>query len=164
MDAVRRSLKRPVRRQIESPLFYEGWASYAESLLIEYGYLEDPRELLVDRRRNLWRAARCQIDAGLTIGKLNEHDAIDLLTACGFAPKEASRQLHRFRLNPGYQLCYCYGSYEFRKLKQSYNGMMQSNEFYGYLLEGGELPFYLIEKRFEQLLPKKQRSQYVKHA
>jgi len=154
LDSVRRSLKRPIRRQIESPLFYEGWASYAESLLTEYGYLEDPRELLVDRRRNLWRAARCQIDVGLTIGTLTEKDAIDLVTTCGFAPEEASRQLDRFRLNPGYQLCYCYGSYEFRKLRQSYNDIMGSNEFYNFLLEGGELPFHLTEKRFKHLLPK----------
>jgi len=154
LDSVRRSLKRPVRRQIESPLFYEGWASYAESLLIEYGYLEDPREFLVDRKRNLWRAARCQIDVGMTIGKLTENDAIDLLETCGFAPQEASRQLDRFRLNPGYQLCYCYGSYEFRKLKQSYNDIIGGSEFYNFLLEGGELPFHLIEKRFDHLLPK----------
>ena len=154
LDSVRRSLKRPVRRQIESPLFYEGWASYAESLLIEYGYLEDPREFLVDRKRNLWRAARCQIDVGLTIGKLTENDAIDLLETCGFVPQEASRQLDRFRLNPGYQLCYCYGSYEFRKLKQSYNGIVEGSEFYSLLLEGGELPFHLIKRRFEHLLPK----------
>ena len=37
LDSIRRSLKNPIRRQIESPLFYEGWASYAESMLIEYG-------------------------------------------------------------------------------------------------------------------------------
>ncbi|MGD8883140.1 MAG: DUF885 family protein, partial [Desulfobacterales bacterium] len=33
LDSIRRSLKNPIRRQIESPLFYEGWASYAESML-----------------------------------------------------------------------------------------------------------------------------------
>jgi uncharacterized protein (DUF885 family) len=39
LDSIRRRLKNPIRRQIESPLFYEGWASYAESLLVEYGYM-----------------------------------------------------------------------------------------------------------------------------
>jgi uncharacterized protein (DUF885 family) len=45
LDSIRRSLKNPIRRQIESPLFYEGWASYAESMLIEYGYLEETMQL-----------------------------------------------------------------------------------------------------------------------
>jgi uncharacterized protein (DUF885 family) len=151
LDALRRNLKNPIRRQIESPLFYEGWASYAESMLIEYGYLDDPLERLVSAKRNLWRSARCQIDVGLTIGKLSENTAVDLLKTCGFAAAEASRQLDRFRLNPGYQLCYCYGSHEFKQLKKKYSHFLKGKDFYSFLLEGGELPFHLIEKRFENL-------------
>jgi uncharacterized protein (DUF885 family) len=151
LDSFRRSLKNPIRRQIESPLFYEGWASYAESMLIEYGYLDDPLELLVSFKRNLWRSARCQIDVGLTLGKLTENDAVDLLKKCGFAVQEASRQLDRFRLNPGYQLCYCYGSHEFKQLKQNYGDLLAGKDFHSFLLEGGEIPFDLIEKRFEKL-------------
>jgi hypothetical protein len=152
LDSSRRRLKNPIRRQIESPLFYEGWASYAESMLIEYGYLNDPLELLVSSKRDLWRAARCQIDVGLTIGKLSENSAVDLLKICGFATAEASRQLDRFRLNPGYQLCYCYGSYEFKQLKKKYGFRLAGNDFYRLLLEGGELPFQLVDKRFESRL------------
>jgi len=149
LDSFRRSLKNSIRRQIESPLFYEGWASYAESMLIEYGYLNDPMELLVSLKRDLWRSARCQIDVGLTIGKLSENRAVELLKTCGFAAAEASRQLDRFRLNPGYQLCYCYGSHEFKQLKKKYGPRLADNDFYRFLLEGGELPFHMIEKRFE---------------
>ena len=149
LDSSRRHLKNPIRRQVESPLFYEGWASYAESMLIEYGYLEDPLELLVSCKRNLWRSARCQIDVGLTIGKISDNTAVDLLQTCGFAAAEASRQLDRFRLNPGYQLCYCYGSHEFKKLRKKYGDFFKGKDYYRFLLEGGELPFHLIEKRFE---------------
>jgi uncharacterized protein (DUF885 family) len=150
LDSFRRRLANPIRRQIESPLFYEGWASYAESMLIEYGYLNDPLEALVSLKRELWRSARCQIDVGFTIGELSEPAAIDLLTTCGFDPAEATRQLDRFRLNPGYQLCYCYGSYEFKQLKNKYGHLFESKDFYRFLLEGGELPFDLIERRFEK--------------
>jgi uncharacterized protein (DUF885 family) len=151
LDSLRRKLSNPIRRQIESPLFYEGWASYAESMLIEYGYLEDPLELLVSLKRELWRSARCQIDVGFTIGKLTEPTALDLLQTCGFDAAEASRQLDRFRLNPGYQLCYGYGSHEFKRLKKKYGHQFESKDFYTFLLSGGELPFHLIEKRFENL-------------
>lgn len=154
LDSIRRSLKNPIRRQIESPLYYEGWASYAESMLIEYGYLEDPLELLVSFKRNLWRSARCQIDVGLTLGKLTENDAVDLLKTCGFSSEEALRQLDRYHLNPGYQLCYCYGSYEFRQLKKKYGHRLEGKDFHSFLLEGGELPFHLIKKRLENLRSK----------
>ena len=151
LDSIRRKLNNPIRRQIESPLFYEGWASYAESMLIEYGYLNDALESLVSLKRELWRSARCQIDVGFTIGKLSNSTAVDLLKTCGFAPAEAARQLDRFRLNPGYQLCYCYGSHEFKQLKKKYGDQLEGKDFYNFLLEGGELPFHLIEKRFENL-------------
>jgi uncharacterized protein (DUF885 family) len=151
LDSFRRRLKNPIRRQIESPLFYEGWASYAESMLIEYGYLNDPMESLVSLKRELWRSARCQIDVGFTIGKLSEPAALELLETCGFASAEAKRQLDRFRLNPGYQLCYGYGSHEFKQLKKKYGHLLEGKTFYSFLLEGGELPFHLIEKRFENL-------------
>lgn len=150
LDSFRRRLANPIRRQIESPLFYEGWASYAESMLIEYGYLNDPLEALVSLKRELWRSARCQIDVGFTTGKLSQQAALDLLTTCGFDPAEAKRQLDRFRLNPGYQLCYGYGSYEFKQLKNKFGHLFESKDFYRFLLEGGELPFDLIERRFEK--------------
>jgi hypothetical protein len=137
LDSLRRQLKNPIRRQIESPLFYEGWASYSESLLSEYEYL--------------WRSARCQIDAGLTTGRITETDAIELLKTCSFSEPEARRQIDRFRLNPGYQVCYSLGSHEFKQLKAKHGSKMANQRFYEYLLNGGELPFHLIEKRLSQL-------------
>ncbi len=47
LDSFRRRLANPIRRQIESPLFYEGWATYVESLLTEQGYINRPIEILV---------------------------------------------------------------------------------------------------------------------
>jgi len=151
LDAVRRRLSNPVRRQIESPLFYEGWASYAEYLLIESGYITSPMDLLVDYKRRLWRSARCQVDVGLTTGKINPGQAINLLVVCGFSPAEARRQVDRFRLNPGYQLCYSLGCHEFKQLRASYGNRMDMDQFHRVLLEGGQLPFHLIEQRLDAL-------------
>ena len=61
LDSIRRRLANPVRRQIESPLFYEGWASYAESLLIDYGYVQAPLEYLVDCRIQGVKGSRIQV-------------------------------------------------------------------------------------------------------
>jgi len=149
LDTIRCRLKNPVRRQIESPLFYEGWASYAEFLLVDAGYVHRPMDLLVDHKRRLWRSARCQVDVGLATGKIDDRDAICLLEVCGFSTEEARRQIDRFRLNPGYQLCYSLGCHEFRQLKDSYGHRMNATDFHTFLLEGGELPFHLIHKRFD---------------
>ncbi len=149
LDYKRRMLENPVRRQIELPLFYEGWASYAESLLIEYFYVTQPIELLIHRKRNLWRAARCQIDIGLCTGMLTMEEGIELLTGAGFTGGEAKNQIERFALNPGYQLCYSLGCYEILKLRELFGTHMGREGFHTKLLECGELPFHLIAKRFE---------------
>jgi uncharacterized protein (DUF885 family) len=152
LDSVRRKLDNPTRRQIESPLFYEGWAYYGESLLAEYDYVDNPMDHLVDWKRRLWRAARCQIDVGLTAGMLSRDEAVELVTAAGFSPIEANYQIDHFRLNPGYQLCYSLGRYEIMQLRKTYGTRMDLDEFHTRLLEGGQLPFQLIEKRFEASL------------
>jgi len=150
LDTVRRSLENPVRRQIESPLFYEGWASYAESLLTENNYINNPLQMIVDFKRRLWRAARCQIDAGLPTGRLERQDAEKLLITAGFSQQEAERQIDRFQLNPGYQLCYCLGQYEIKQIKKDVAPKIGNKRFHNLMLEGGELPFHLIKKRWEK--------------
>jgi len=158
LDSVRRKLENPIRRQIESPLFYEGWATYAETLLADSGYVTRPEDRLVDFRRRLWRAARCQIDAGFPRGKLDMNGAVRLLTRTGFSEEEAVGQIKRFCLTPGYQLCYCLGSYEITKLKNTYGHRTGLQEFHDILLGGGELPFHLVEKRLEASLNPDTRS------
>jgi hypothetical protein len=153
LDGARRKHTNPVRRQIESPLFYEGWAYYAESLLAEYGYVDQPMELLVDCKRRLWRAARCQIDVGLSTGNLKPADAIDLLTVAGFSAEEAKTQVNRFRLNPGYQLCYSLGRYEIMELRKVFAARLGRDGFHRELLEGGQLPFDLAERRLKTVEP-----------
>ncbi len=149
LDSTRRMIQNPVRSQIESPLFYEGWAYYVESLLTEFGYADRPMDRLIDRKRRLWRAARCQIDVGLNSQRLVPDDAIRLLTTAGFSPEEARAQVDRFRLNPGYQLCYSLGRFEILRLREAYAGQMGHERFHRLLLEGGELPFQLIDKRLK---------------
>ena len=152
LDSVRRKLENPIRRQIESPLFYEGWAYYGESLLAELGYVDNPMDELVDWKRRLWRAARCQIDVGLTAGMLSRDEAVERVTDAGFSPIEANHQIDHFRLNPGYQLCYSLGRHEIVQLRETYGNRMDLDHFHKQLLEGGQLPFQWIKRRFDTLL------------
>lgn len=152
LDECRRKISNPVRAQIESPLFYEGWAYYVESLLTECGYVHDPLDELVDTRRRLWRAARCWIDTGINTGKLSAEHALDLMVKTGYSTQEARRHLDRFRLNPGYQLCYSLGRHEIIKLRKRYQDGMGLDLFHREMLTAGQLPFQLLDKRFQKLL------------
>jgi hypothetical protein len=151
LDTIRRHLKNPVRRQIESPLFYEGWAYYAEAILAESGHVKNELELLVDCKRRLWRAARCLIDSGLAMQNFTMEKGADLLVSVGFAVDEAMAQVERFRLNPGYQLCYSLGKYEIVELRKRFLPTFGWQHFHRLLLEGGEIPFHLAAWRFENL-------------
>ena len=151
IDSIRRTLSNPVRRQIESALFYEGWAYYAETLLAQYGYVNSPLALLVDRKRRLWRAARCQIDTGLSTGRMSKEAATDLLIRTGFNSHEARRQIIRFQLNPGYQVCYTLGRFEIEQLKRHWEPQLGEHNFHTLLLNGGQLPFHLADRRFQEL-------------
>ncbi len=152
LDSIRRHLDNEVRRQVESPLFYEGWAYYAESILAESGYVTDELELLVDCKRRLWRAARCLIDSGLAMKRVTTEEAANLLVSVGFAADEAVAQIERFQLSPGYQLCYSLGKYEIVDLRQRFLDKLGWKRFHRLLLEGGELPYKLASWRFENLI------------
>jgi hypothetical protein len=152
LDIIRRSLDNPVRRQVESPLFYEGWAYYAESILAESGYVEEELELLVDCKRRLWRAARCLIDSGLALQRFTREEAAGLLVSVGFAADEAVAQIERFLLNPGYQLCYSLGKYEIVDLRERFISRLGWKRFHSLLLESGEIPFRLATWRLEHFI------------
>ncbi len=141
LDSFRRNLKNPVRRQVESPIFYEGWACFAESLLIKTGWITDPTEKLVDAKRRLWRTARGLADAGVATGILSLEAAAELLVTCGFSYDEAMRQAVRFRLNPGYQLCYSFGRLEFESIWEEYSKTTDIFAFCNSVLMQGEIPF-----------------------
>ncbi len=150
LDIFRKNITNPIRRQIESPLFYEGWAYYAESIPVETGYINDPVEILVDLKRQLWRSARCQIDVGLATGKLSKAGAVKLLRTASFSEDEAVAQVNRFGLNPGYQLCYSLGKFEIKELRKKHEPSLGFKKFHRALLEGGELPFHLADLNLER--------------
>ncbi len=151
LDSVRRKIPNPIRRQMESPLFYEGWATYAERLLGDYGYVQGPMDCLVHARRRLWRAARCRIDVGLATGSLGKGEAVALLVRTGISAEDAARQVRRFQLSPGYQLCYTLGCHEILRLRSAHGNRLGLNRFHREILEGGQLPFGIIDQRLEKI-------------
>jgi len=151
LDSVRRNIKNPIRRQIESPLFYEGWASYAESLIEEFGYHNNNIQRLIGLRRQAWRAIRAKLDVGIRINKMKSSDAAAELCWLGYSPGRVKAMLRHYILTCGYQLCYTIGKFEIESLRKRFVSRMGIKNFHDYLLAGGELPFDCIKNRMERL-------------
>ncbi len=155
LDHLRIHHPNPIRRQIESPLFYEGWACYAEQLLDDYGYVNDPRVKLIQLKRQLWRTLRAILDVKIHTGRISLAQASAEIENLGFSRTRAQRQVRRFALTPGYQLCYFMGSHEILELRRRFAPTLGLKEFHEILLAGGQLPFHLVERRLEARKGKK---------
>ena len=149
LDHLRIHHSNPIRRQIESPLFYEAWACYGEQLLDELGYIQDPRQQLIGLKRQLWRSLRATLDVELQMGKISLARGAEKIETVGYSSKRAQRQIRRFALTPGYQLCYSIGMYEILRMRKRFSSHLGLKAFHDTLLDGGQLPFHLVKKRLE---------------
>jgi len=155
LDSIRRSLKNPLRQQLESPLFYEGWASYSERLIKESGYINAPEQKIVGLRRQAWRAVRAMLDVGIRINKFKLTDAESALKNLGYNPSIVKSMLRHYLLTPGYQLCYTIGKFELERLQKKFVPKTGLKDFHDNVLSSGQIPFYLLEKRLEGSLCRK---------
>jgi hypothetical protein len=150
LDTLRLSLPGLVARQYESPLYYEGWACYAETLLLSEGYLDQtPGNLLVGWQRRLWRALRGQADLELHRGRWDLEESCRRLDQAGYPPGTSRLQVLQLALNPGYQLCYTLGLREILRLREKFAPSLGLARFHEVFLDGGQLPFPWVEKRLK---------------
>lgn len=140
LDASRWSLKRPLRRHIEFPIFYEGWASFAEELLFDTGFFAGPTDRILMAKRRYWRAIRGIIDLDIQTGVRSLANAADFLTRAGLNRDQATAMVRRYALKPGYQLCYTIGRRKFKDLYRQFNGRGKDPaEFARRVLAQGEI-------------------------
>ena len=149
LDHLRIHHSNPIRRQIESPLFYEGWACYAETLLDKLGYIRNPHQQIIGLKRRLWHSLRAILDVELQTGKTTLAEGAKKIEEVGFYSERAKHQIRRFALTPRYQLCYFMGKHEIIRLREKFSSHLGVKFFHDTLLSGGEIPFHLVEKRLE---------------
>ncbi len=151
LDSVRRGIRNPIRQQIESPFFYEGWASYAERIIRESGYINNTVQKMIGLRREAWRAIRAKLDIGIRLNKISLSGAAEELHRLGYAPRRIKIMLKHYLLTYGYQLCYTIGKFEIERLAERFISQLGIRNFHNCLIEAGEIPFELIQKRMERL-------------
>jgi uncharacterized protein (DUF885 family) len=116
LDTSRWRLKRLIRRQIEFPVFYEGWACISEELLFETGFFQTSFDRMLSAKRRLWRAIRGKMDLEIHMRKKSLKQAAAFLSDYGMADTKASELVRKYILKPGYQLSYAIGRYYFRNI------------------------------------------------
>lgn len=147
LDISRWGLERACRRAIEQPLFYEGWACFAEELMRVTGYFSGLADRLLLARRRLWRAVRGRVDIGLQTGGMDVPAAAGHLRETGITERRAIGSARRYPLNPGYQQCYTIGLHRFLNLFDTY-GRDDDRRFVQTVLGQGEIGFTNLEGVF----------------
>ena len=149
LDVSRWSLTSPVLRPVERPVFYEGWACFAEETPARTGYLAAPGDRLILAKRRLWRAVRGKVDLGLQTGAMSLERAAALLTRTGMSSPQAESSARKYLLNPGYQSCYTVGLKRFQALYERYG----DNDLPGFsrlVLSQGEIRFDDLESVLQE--------------
>lgn len=146
LDTCRWSHSRPVRRQIEFPIFYEGWASFSEELLFDTGFFSGPVDALLMAKRRFWRALRGRADLDIHMRRKSMDDAAADLVTEGLSPAETQAMVRRYSLKPGYQLAYTLGRRRFRRLYEAWcEGEADPVGFAQRVLALGQIDFHHLE-------------------
>lgn len=151
LDTFRWLQERPARRHIEIPIFYEGWASFAEELMFDTGLFSGTAEGMLMAKRRFWRAVRGKVDFDIHMRRRTLDQAADYMAAQGMEPRRAGVMVRRYVLKPGYQLAYTIGRRRFRALYASAHRKAKGPAaFARRILALGEIGLDQLEKIFRQ--------------
>lgn len=149
LDMCRWNSSDPVRRPVEYPLFYEGWACFGEDLMLNTGAFDRDYDRLILARRRHRHAVRGRVDLLLHRGDLNLDTASRELEKAGFPRDRARETARKYALRPAYQMCYTIGRRRFQALYDCH-GERGMGPFASKVLAQGEILFEDMEKVLSQ--------------
>ena len=129
----------------------EGWAHYAEQMMVEQGFGgSDPRLKIAQLQMALLRDCRFVAAIELhTKGKSVDEAAEIFIKECGSPEPEARREAYRGTRDPGY-MNYTLGKLQILKLREDYRAEMGDKfslmEFHDRLLGAGLAPIKIIRR------------------
>lgn len=138
-----------VRRTLFSSAFVEGWAHYAEELLVEEGFRsEDPRYTIGVCIEALVRVTRLAVALGLHAGGMTMEEAVRRFEADAFLQGPAARsEAERATFDPTYGR-YTWGKLEIRALRDEavarWGNRYRHRRFHEALLDLGAPPLGLM--------------------
>lgn len=139
------------RRMAESYSTAEGWAHYAEQMMVEQGLGDgDPKLKVAQLEMALLRDCRFIASIEMHTKGKSVDDAIQIFTKeCGSPEPEARREAYRGTRDPGY-INYTVGKLEILKLRNDYQAKVGNKfsltDFHDRLLAGGLVPIKIIRR------------------
>jgi uncharacterized protein (DUF885 family) len=143
----------PVRRTFRTPYFSEGWALYAEQMMREQGFFEDPRHELFQVEALLFRAARIVVDTSLHAGDMTLEEAQRFMEErANLTPPTARAEVARYAAWPTQASAYLVGCLEILAIRRRHlagtaaSGVAALRDFHDRLAGSGGLPPALAER------------------
>ena len=136
-----------------SRLFTEGWALYAGEIMVEHGYLIDPRCRLIQLADRYERACMMLTDTELHIDQMLPAQAVELLIQrTGMGEQQASDAVSRCLMFPtravgnymGFKQLQAIAQYVLQRSGPRFNSL----NFHNTLLSYGAIPPRLIQEQF----------------
>jgi uncharacterized protein (DUF885 family) len=94
---MRKGNRSNVRRVYSTPYFSEGWALYAERMMRERGFFDDPLVQLHQLESSIFRALRIVIDTSLHMGEMTFGEAVEQMhTRLAMAEPTARAEVGRY--------------------------------------------------------------------
>ena len=153
------------------PGYGEGWGMYAEVLMGELGYLDDPQHYFGMLAKQMYRASRVVVDIGLHLGQdIDDSSPIDpgqpwtfdtavqFMQEYGFrTPAQARDEVLRYLGWPGQAIAYKLGEREILSIreetKRRLGAAFELRDFHSTVLDHGAMRLDLLREVVRERLP-----------
>ncbi len=145
----------PVRKLLWNTVFCEGWALYCEQMVLDEGFVSDPRHRIFQLKDQLWRACRVVIDVKLQTAGMTFDEAVNMLVNVGHLERpNAIGEVRRYTQSATQPMSYLLGKHQILDLRERERHRLGSafniRTFHDRLLSYGTIPVALIEPTFAQ--------------
>ncbi|MCP4903252.1 MAG: DUF885 domain-containing protein [bacterium] len=144
--------------------FVEGWALYAEHLVMELGWYDDDIYSELGRLQwDLLRAARLVVDTGLHYYRWSRQEAIDyFIDEVGRSPEGSRQQIDRYLYYSGQATAYKTGMIKILELREHAKDELGEHfdikEFHRAVLLHNRVPLPLLERLIDDYIEDKKAS------
>ena len=142
-----------VRQVFSTSYFSEGWALYAERMMREQGFFEDPKHVLYQFEATIFRAARVVVDTSLHLGEMSFEEAVRFMIEKGnLTEPNAKAEVGRYCSWPTQASSYLTGMLEILDIRTRWlarkgrNDVAALREFHDAITSSGALPTSLAER------------------
>jgi uncharacterized protein (DUF885 family) len=110
-----------LRLVLGTPYFSEGWALYAERVMRERGFFEDPIQELQHLEATIFRAARIVVDTSLHMGEMTFEEGVEYMTSMTPLTEPTARaEVGRYCSWPTQASAYLTGCLEILRIRERY--------------------------------------------